>query len=210
MAMTSHNKNALLAYARIGFGVLTLAAIAVQMEIALQRGSDLANFFSFFTIQSNLLVAFLLLIVGAGMLTSQKPRRWFAFLRGAATLYMVITGIVFALLLSGLEQRLQMTVPWVNMVLHQLIPVVVLLDWVLFPPAFRFRFRQVVWWLAFPLAYLVYTLIRGPIVNWYPYPFLDVSQTGWLSVIVTCLFIAVGAAGLAWLLALRTGRKAAK
>jgi uncharacterized membrane protein len=205
--MNKHRQNTLLAYMRIGFGVLILVAFVVQMDHTVQRGGDLVNFFSFFTIQSNLLAALILLTIGAGMLTSQKPRRWFAFLRGGMTLYMVITGIVFALLLSGLEQRLQVTIPWVNMVFHQLIPVVVLLDWVLFPPQFRFTFRQAIWWLVFPVAYLVYTLIRGPVVNWYPYPFLDAPQVGWPYVIVVCLFIAVGAAGLAWLLSLRTGRK---
>ena len=29
------------------------------------------------------------------------------------------------------------------------------------------------WWLVFPLVWTAYTLIRGAIVDWYPYPFLD-------------------------------------
>ena len=30
----------------------------------------------------------------------------------------------------------------------------------------------------FPLLYLVYVLIRGSIIGWYPYPFLNPAQAG--------------------------------
>lgn len=198
-------KRYFIAYLRIGFGLLVAVAIVTQLSSTFEHGRSVANFFSFFTIQSNVIAGAVLLVVGVGSLLNAKANRQFAFIRGAATLYMVITGIVFALLLSGLTERLQLTVPWVNMVLHYLIPVVMLVDWLLFPPTFKFTFRDTVLWLAFPLGYLVYTLIRGPLVNWYPYPFLDVSQSGWLHVIIVSIMIAFGAAGLAWLLTLRTG-----
>jgi len=194
----------LVSWLRIGFGLLAFTAIAVQLATTVQNGNSVVNFLSFFTIESNVLAAVVLLIVGIGALAGAKARRSFAFIRGAATLYMVITGIVFALLLAGLEQRLQVTVPWINVVLHYIMPVVMLVDWLLFPPRFRFSFKQVLFWLIFPLAYLVYSLVRGAMVGWYPYPFLDVSQAGLGQVIVVCAAIAVGATGLSWLLSLRT------
>lgn len=200
------DKRNLVAYLRIGFSLLVAAALAVQVYSTLEQGRSLLNFFSFFTIQSNIIAGVVLLIVGVGTLLNVKASRQFAFIRGAATLYMVITGIVFALLLAGLAERLQLTVPWVNTVLHYLIPIVMLVDWLLFPPKFKFSLRHTILWLAFPLVYLAYALIRGSIVNWYPYPFLDPPQVGWVSVIVTSIAIAIGAAGLAWLLALRTQR----
>lgn len=196
-----------ISWLRISFGLLALFAIAIQLIRTTQNGNSAANFFSFFTIESNILAAIVLLIVGFGALAGAKAYRTFAFIRGAATLYMVMTGIVFALLLSGLEQRLQVTIPWVNIVLHYIMPVVMLVDWLLFPPKFRFSFGQTLFWLIFPLAYLVYSLIRGSLIGWYPYPFLDVSQIGWVSVIVMSVVIAIGAAVLAWLLSLRTRYK---
>ena len=197
----------LLAYIRIGFGLLIIAAFITQMSFALSEGRSLANFFSFFTIQSNLLAAFVLLTVGFGMLANAKANRQFAFIRGAATLYMVITGVVFALLLSGLEQRLQVTVPWVNTVFHHLMPIVMLVDWLAFPPKFKFTYRHTILWLIYPIVYLFYSLIRGAIVHWYPYPFIDPPQVGWPYVIIASIVIAIGAAGLAWLLTLRTGHQ---
>ena len=196
----------LVSWLRIGFGVLTFVAIGVQLVTTIHNGNSVINFFSFFTIESNILAALVLLIVGFGALAGAKAYRTFAFIRGAATLYMVITGIVFALLLAGLEQRLQVTVPWINIVLHYIMPIVMLVDWLLFPPKFAFTFRQTLLWLVFPLLYLVYSLVRGSLVGWYPYPFLDVSQVGWTSVVIMSVAIAIGATFLASLLALRTSR----
>jgi len=49
---------------------------------------------------------------------------------------------------------------------------------------------------------LPYTLVRGPVVGWYPYPFLDPRERGYLhvavsSIIVCAAFLAV-AALLCW------------
>ena len=98
------NKNTLVSYGRIFFGLLVAAAVVVQFFDGLQQGRDLINFFSFFTIQSNVIAAIVLLVVGFGTLAHKKATPQFAFLRGAATLYMVMTGIIFALLLAGLQQ----------------------------------------------------------------------------------------------------------
>lgn len=207
MIKRKHVAYPVVSWLRIGFGLLALLAIVVQLAQTMQNGNSVVNFFSFFTIESNILAALVLLIIGFGALAGAKAQRSFAFIRGAATLYMVITGIVFALLLAGLEQRLQVTIPWVNIVLHYIMPVVLLLDWLLFPPKFRFSFAQTLGWLIFPLLYLIYTLVRGSFVAWYPYPFLDVSQVGWVSVSIMSVVIAVGALGLAWVLGLRTRYK---
>lgn len=201
--MIKHSR-IILSALRIGFGLLIAIAIVLQLVTSLQQGRNIANFFSFFTIQSNLLAAAALLTIGVGTLLNKKATQQFAFIRGAATLYMTITGIVFALLLSGLEQQLQVTLPWVNIVLHYIAPAIVILDWLVFPPSYTFSFKQTVYWLAFPAFYLFYSLIRGAIVHWYPYPFLDPVQTGWPTVLVMSIFITIGTVGLSWVLALRT------
>lgn len=202
--MNKYRQSTLVSYLRIGFGLLILVALIVQLATNIQQGHSVVNFFSFFTVESNILAAIILLVVGVGTLTHQKATPEFAFIRGAATLYMTITGIVFALLLSGLQAELQLTVPWINTVLHYIGPVVLLVDWLLFPPKFKFTFRMALGWLVFPVVYLCYSLIRGSFVGWYPYPFINPIQNGWPAVIVMSIIIAIGAAGLAWLLALRT------
>ena len=39
------------------------------------------------------------------------------------------------------------------------------------------------YWTLFPLIYLIYSLIRGAIVQWYPYPFLNAAKYGYEQVI---------------------------
>jgi hypothetical protein len=55
--------------------------------------------------------------------------------------------------------------------------------------------------MAYPLAYLAYSLIRGPIVDWYPYPFLDPDEVGgYAGVAAYCVAIAAGVLGFIWLI----------
>ena len=83
--------------ARLAFAGFDIAAMCVA--ITAPTTGSLVNFFSFFTIESNLLAIVVLLIGGAG---DPQSERW-AYVRGAATLYMVITGIVYAALLANEE-----------------------------------------------------------------------------------------------------------
>jgi len=149
-----------------------------------------ANFFSFFTIQTNLFAIAMLGLVAI----VRPPERTVLFdaVRGAVTLYITITGVVFALLLSGLQESLDTHIAWVDFTVHKLMPVVLVADWLIDPPRHRLSFRIGLGWLLYPLAYLIYTLIRGDRVDWYTYPFLDVSRHGYGGVLVSCAVMLVG------------------
>jgi hypothetical protein len=168
-----------------------LAAITYQIASLEDHGVfRAANFFSFFTIQTNLLAIGLL---AACVLVRRSDRGpGFDAVRGAITLYITITGVVFALLLSGLQEELQTHVAWVDFVVHRLMPVVVLADWLLDPPRHRIAPRVALLWLVYPLAYFVYSLIRGEVVDWYPYPFLDASELGYGGVLWRVALISAG------------------
>jgi hypothetical protein len=61
-------------------------------------------------------------------------------------------------------------------------------------------------WLIFPAVYLVYSLVRGPIADWYPYPFLDPDHgDGYANVALTSAAVLVTIIVLAALLRLRDG-----
>ena len=166
----------------------------------------ISNFFSFFTIESNTFAAVVLLIstyVG----WKGKPSRKLEYFRGAATLYMVVVGVVYYLLLRGFEADLNTTLPWVNFILHYFFPVYMLIDWLVSPLAHKLRFKYGLVWLIFPLAYLAYSLIRGPIVNWYPYPFLNPNnEAGTTGIVIVSIGIAALCFVLTWVL---TRKKAA-
>lgn len=187
---------------RLCFGLLGLAAITTQLFTSIELGRSIPNFFSFFTIQSNILVALLLLLIGFCNLKGITGN--IAFLRGAATLYIAMTGVIYFLLLSGNNEALQTTIPWVNIVLHYLMPIAVVADWIFFPAQHNVPFKRAVLWLIYPFIYMVYSFIRGAITGWYPYPFLNPTTTGWPTVAAISLIIAIATIGLTWLLVRRT------
>ena len=182
---------------RLFFAGLALAAVGVQLALGLRRETfSVPNFFSFFTIESNLIAAVVFLRTGTAALRS-AGRYQFAMLRGLATLSMTMTGVIYFLLLRGLEASLQTPVPWVNTVLHYVMPLAVLADWFVDPPTRTIRSGEALRWVLFPAAYVVYSLLRGALVNWYPYPFVDPRPHGYLPVAIQCSLIALGAAALA-------------
>jgi hypothetical protein len=108
-------------------------------------------------------------------------------------MYMLTTGIVFTVLLSGQK----VSTPWANAIVHQIMPIAMAVDWGIDPPRTRLPPRSALLWLSFPLAYIAYTLIRGAIVNWYPYFFVNPHHAGgYLAVAGGCLAIGMGMIGL--------------
>lgn len=62
-------------------------------------------------------------------------------------------------------------------------------------------------WTQIPVAYLLYLLVRGPIVDWYPYPFFDPELvSGYAGVLAFYVGIAIGILGFVWLVTSVGGR----
>ena len=197
--MQGSNRRRLAAAYRIGFGLLALAAIVVQFLTGRAHPPFSAvNFFSYFTTLSNLLAAIVFLWAGV----SARRTMGVEWMRGAVTLYLSVVFIVFALLLSDIP--LGILQPWINTVLHQVLPVAALLDWLFAPPEHRLELRRALMWLAFPLVFVAYSMFRGGRINWYPYPFLDPGKVGGYTgvagycVAITMVFVLLGAL-LIWL-----------
>jgi len=66
-----------------------------------------------------------------------------------------------------------------NLVVHYIIPVAFVLDWLMFTPKGRLRWIDPAKWLAFPLVYGLWTVIHGALIHWYPYFFIDIGALGW-------------------------------
>ena len=198
-----------LAIFRLVFGILGVATVFILMVNRWDAESfRVSNYFSFFTIQSNLMAA-AILIYGAVRVIKPDALSRRDILRGAIMLYMAMTGIVYGLLLSGYQEALQTTVAWADTVLHKIIPLVMVIDWLVDPPAHRITWRQARWWIVYPVAYLIYSLIRGPIVDWYPYPFVDPDESGgYLGVAANSVGISLGVLLAIWLVIWASKRRA--
>jgi hypothetical protein len=169
-----------------------LALTAIGYDVRAGPGVSDGDYFSYFTVLSNLFAAAILL---HGALRPAHARsRTVELFRGAAVVYILTTGIVYLLLLSGHAPAY----PWVNAILHYLMPVAVTLDWLYDPPRVRLDpARTITMWMVFPLLYVLYTLARGTIVDWYPYFFVNPHRSGgYLLVAGDCLAVGIGIAAL--------------
>ena len=173
---------------RLGFAILTVVAITAQAADLNARGVLVVqNFLSYFTIQSNL-IAVAVFVTGVAWWRTSPTPAW-ELVRGASVLHMTITFVVFAILLSGTD--VDTAIPWVDTVLHRVMPLAVIADWLIDPPRDRIPLRTSLRWTTFPLLWLAYTTIRGAIVGWYPYPFLDPANGGFASVAAYVVAILV-------------------
>lgn len=190
---------------RLAAALLVLAAIAYRLQLGLAGPRfSTTDFFSYFTELSNLYAAGLFLALG---LRGGRPRSAaLESARGAAVLYMLTTGIVFLVLLS----KGTVTSEWVNTVLHRVMPVLVALDWVIDPPRVPLARGSALVWMAFPALYIAYTLIRGPLVHWYPYFFVNPGRAhGYGGVAIAVVAIGLGMLAMGALIAWVGNRRGA-
>jgi len=152
-----------------------------------------ANALAFFTIQSNLLVGVASLLLALRLNRSSSA---FAVLRLAGLVAISVTGIVFhAVLAQTLDLKNWDALG--NELVHTVVPVMAVVGWLLVGPRGLASARVAWLTLIFPVLWLTFTLIRGAIAHWYPYPFIDVTQLGYLRAGVNCVWVAVLMLGLA-------------
>jgi len=136
----------------------------------------LADFFSYFTIQSNL---FIILWFTFAVLSifSEKIGEFIhkPFIRSGLLVYITVTMIVFFALLFKQNVGLDFITTYV---LHLIIPVGYIVDWFLDKPQIKIKLKTALGWLIYPIIFCIYSLIRGKIVGWYPYWFLSPIRAG--------------------------------
>jgi hypothetical protein len=200
--------------ARLCFGataLLVVVGIVIQVPVAVNakhgffRGAAAGlNVFAFFTIQSNLLVGATCLLLAWKLDLASTV---FNVFRLIGVVAIAVTGIVYHVALAGLFD-LDSWALTADMILHTVVPLLAVIGWLVYGPRGRTSRLVARYTILFPLAYMVFTLIRGAIVGFYPYPFADVNALGYPRAIVNGVWItlifyalAVGAAALDRILA---------
>ncbi|MGI9824138.1 Pr6Pr family membrane protein [Agromyces sp. Marseille-Q5079] len=153
-----------------------------------------ANFFSYFTIQSAFIAVVTLSIAAVFALRAPRDPAWLGILRTMATVYVVLSGLVFAVIVAESSSHgYRVDVPWSDTLLHFVVPALALVAWTtdsVLAVNPKVPWSTVGWVLVFPVGWLVYTLIRGADVGWYPYFFLDEAQVGSVAgVVVSCAIV---------------------
>ena len=175
--------------------ILGLFAIPAQLYLAIENrqagiGETIVRFFSYFTILTNLLI-----LVSSVMLVAGGTGKWTMFFERASTrtaiaVYISVVGVIYNTILASQwnPQGLQLLV---DQVLHTIIPILYVIYWLIYVRSYRLEWRQVLPWTIYPLLYCVYTLLRGPIAGFYPYPFMNVDQLGYTQVFINVAGVIV-------------------
>jgi hypothetical protein len=171
----------------IGLVVQLVATARLHSGFFDSRAGRIVNMFCFFTIQSNVIVLVTCALLAAG--TARRPL-WFWVLRLDGVVCIAVTFVVFHVALADLHD-LQGLAKVADFLLHTASPVLCVFGWLVFGPRGRTSWRTVRLAAIFPVAWLVFALLRGPLVgDYYPYPFLDVGAHGYPRVLLNCAVVA--------------------
>ena len=175
-------------------GAVGLLSLLAQYWLMLQGGrfdsfvGATFAFFSYFTILTNILATAALLAPTLAPSTFAGRALSRPFVRAAIAVYIVIVALVYHTVLASQwnPQGLQFIV---DKSLHYVMPVAFLADWLLFSEKGNLRLQDAPKALAFPIAFAIWTLGRGLVVETYPYPFLNVNALGYPAVFLNLLVL---------------------
>lgn len=143
------------------------------------------RFFSYFTIQSNILVA-----VAASWLALhlQADTRGFRAIRLAGLIGITVTGVVYFFLLRPLVNLSGWSAVADNL-LHVAVPLLAIIGWFAFGPRGRVDRTAIRDAFVWPVLWLAWTFFIGATTGWFPYPFLNWHTHGAGSVVVVSVGI---------------------
>lgn len=179
-----------------------LASLVIQLVLIFTGGADansgdsgtaigvgtrLWRLFSFFTIQSNLIV--LAVAVGLVLRPTRDGSVW-RVVRLDSLLGIVITGLVFAIVLAP-QVHLTGAALAATIGFHYISPWATLAAWLVLGPRPRLTWQAVAYAFAWPIAWLIYIFVQGAFTNWYPYPFLDATDLGLPTALRNATFVLI-------------------
>ena len=169
-------------FAIIGLSMGWFAVITQLVLILINREDSipetLIKFFSYFTICTNILVA--TFFTAQVVKTDKFP---FNILRTKGAL----TALTACIFIVGLVYQVALRSVWepkgiqilIDELLHSIIPLYMLYYWFISIKRDNLQIKPISAWLAYPLLYILFVLLRGHFSNYYPYPFLNVTKIGY-------------------------------
>ena len=177
----------------VWFALLLQFYLSIRQSLAM--GRDVVHgvwmYFAFFTILTNLLVAF---VLTAPLVAPQSRAGRFCAHTGT------IAGVAANIALVCLAYNLLLRNMWNpqglqflgDVLLHDVVPLAFVgYSWVSAGMAVAsFAVRAL--WGAWPIVYFGYAMVRGMLSGFYPYPFINVTHLGFTRVLVNAIAILAG------------------
>jgi hypothetical protein len=203
--MCIHNRLLSLIY-RIIF--LFVCGIGLYLNSGIANGELAPYMLIFYTIQSNVLcfIFFSILIIKNILDLKNKGLKgttiFLPHFKGAVTMTIAVTFIIYHFILAPhyLSTSSGYNIfSWQNILVHYFVPIVTILDWIIFDEKSSFRWFNPIQWLIVPITYFIFILVRARIggvilimKSQYPYFFIDVDVLGWINVLKNAGIILIG------------------
>jgi len=178
-----------------------VTALALLIAIVWQVTDRLANnvfrpteYFAYFTIQSSLIAAVVLSVTAVREYMSLPQTKVLSLARLSVSTYAIVVAVVYNALLRGTpvlpgDPDYGYNWPVVpNEILHVWAPILIVVDLALTTLTTKLKFKQIFWVLLFPLAWLVFTIIRGLNTNWWAYWFLNPNEKAGVIGVIAYIF----------------------
>ena len=199
------------------FKVTIILCCLIGILSNLIKTTSLASIFSFYTMQSNLLV--LVFYIGFFIAKKFKPNfdstNMYYILKGAIIMAILLTFIVYNISLQKLDFMMDVRTSssnilnFSNLFVHFITPILVFLDYIIFDEKGKFKPKYIPIWCIFPALYPIYVYtyayfggrffgVGGS--NKYAYFFLDIDKIGVDGVIGYLLLFTIGFITISFLL----------
>ncbi|MDR3021546.1 MAG: Pr6Pr family membrane protein [Clostridiales bacterium] len=180
---------------KIHFWYLIFSAALILSGIAtglFKNGEFSAESLRLFTYQSNILVV--LVLVTLAFCDNTKFRYYLVY---ATTLAITVTGLVYNFVLYPMTENQIVFSAWSNFSLHALSMILMIVNYFVFEQKGNFNVRHLLVGLIFPLLYWIVFISIGGLIDWYPYFFMNPTETStvmlivWLTALMT-IFLILG------------------
>lgn len=195
--------NLLLAALRMVTGLGLIGSVIWQVTDRVANGIFRPfEYFAYFSIVSAIVAGLFLITTSLGLLLKLEDTKWVEIARLSLTVAMVVVGVVYHLLLADVANDVRdgdyVWPVFPNEMIHTYAPILIVIDYLLSIKAFRIRLRAALWVAVFPLVWLVFSVVRGSITNWWPYWFINPNGEGGVVgvmtylVAITAFFLVLG------------------
>ncbi|WP_374951453.1 Pr6Pr family membrane protein [Mucilaginibacter sp.] len=178
-------------------GLLAVLGVVLQFNSAIpmfikngrSTAGAMVDFFSYFTIQTNILVA---IALGVMALTRINNSNFFKRpgVVTALAAYISIVCLVYNLVLRPLTHYTGIAKLGDELV-HSIVPVLFIIYWLTAVLKETITWKDTLTWLWYPFFYLVYIIIRGALTGLYPYFFVDVTRFGYPKVLFNSAILLI-------------------
>jgi hypothetical protein len=166
--------------------ILAWVGLAMQFAFAIVNPATqdvavaerIVRYFSFFTVVANGIIAIVTTAIAIAPDSRFAKRSQNGSVLTAAAVYISIVAVVYSMFLRSVVNAQG----WhliSNHVVHDAIPPLFVLFWLIYARKSDVDWLDPVQWLIVPILYIAYSLIHGAFDSWYPYWFADVTKLGY-------------------------------